>query len=347
MGTTSVQFMNDRYVFKSGRYPLPNVPLEVASSMVDRDACFLQKMREGFVPRVLCADHGSMLTENAGRLLTVHNIPQDYRVQAKAILADMASRGIAHHDIYKFDSSSAFMLEMLVDSAGKLRLVDFGTGTVNGSFQCDSHRQVPNKRSSTFFSLVQDNSILTILDSMYAANRSLGSYRSAGISAQVGVCKHSDVVQLLDNTSGLSSRRGRFVASFTLQQLQVSNHETTFYDDGKPAVQLIHPGHLMPPLVDVQACVQHCRLQANCTYVSVSSSRQACLWFSTSACEFHAHVGLFSLSLERNTFVNGSATVNRKGLGLVLKWFDDFVTVDVHSSGAHEHGRVPESPTRI
>lgn len=311
LGTTSVQFMNDRYVFKRGRYP--------HATMVDRDACILNTMSGNYVPRVLCSTRGMMLTERVGRPLTVHNIPHDYRVQAEVILAAMASRGVEHHDLFKSDSGSAFMVEFLLDSAGKLSAIDFGTGSINGSVSCNAPPHLFGTRNLGF-TQHQDSAILSVLDAMYAANRSLETYRSAGISVQIGVCKLVDVIHLLPlPPAGVDGSHHHDIlldAPFALRQPEVLIHVTN--RSALNGVGALHPGHMMPLLVDVQKCVHQCRLRERCRFVSVSSARRACLWFSTVCERARFHRGLISLT-----------EAEIQGVGAVFRWFDDFVTVAV------------------
>ena len=320
LGTTSVRWMNDRYVLKIG--------VTKHRLLAARDACVLRLMSGGSsAPRMLCDNalaEGALLTEHAGRPLTIHNIPRDYRKQAEAILEDMSSRGIAHHDLFKADASSAFKVEFLVDSVGKMRVVDFGTASVNGSFRCevgmiDSIFKTSHGPYNASFPEVQDLDVLSVLDAMHRANQSMESYSAAGIVAQVGVCNYDNAFLLLHSQDTIFSlaKLGGF-GELGLEQNAVSSHD---FEVGRAfrfqSGRSVHPGHSLPNVADVLACVEQCRRHKGCTSVSVSTSRHACFWFARpctqSFGELHS-LGIYNRATDNRTF---------------LTWLDDFATVAV------------------
>ena len=79
----------------------------------------------------------------------------------------------------------------------------------------------------------------------------------------------------------------------------------------------VHPGHSLPNVADVLACVEQCRRHKGCTSVSVSTSRHACFWFARpctqSFGELHS-LGIYNRATDNRTF---------------LTWLDDFATVAV------------------
>ena len=76
----------------------------------------------------------------------------------------------------------------------------------------------------------------------------------------------------------------------------------------------VHPGHELPVVADVRACVAHCLSHPNCSTVSVSTSRHACFWFSPR---------LACVRAPRT-----AALVSMTG----GRWLDDFATVTVRTA---------------
>ena len=190
---TSSLFANHHYVLKKAA--------KIHQNLLTREACVLQKLSGSpSAPRLLCVGSNMMVTENAGRPLSVSNIPPDYRTQAEAILRDLESRGIAHHDLFKHDSTSAFQVEFLVSVRGSLKIVDFGIASVSGSYACAKgmpHTVLGSGAYDRAVDTSRDSDVLGILDAMSRANQTLDSYSSAGIRAEVGVCAQPFVSDLL------------------------------------------------------------------------------------------------------------------------------------------------------
>lgn len=75
------------------------IPMQV----VAREACVLRRLQwTAWAPRLLCSDDSrSLITTHAGERLVSHNVPTDAASQARAILLDMHSAGVAHNDVRK------------------------------------------------------------------------------------------------------------------------------------------------------------------------------------------------------------------------------------------------------
>lgn len=115
-------------------------------------------------------------------------------------MRDLESRGIAHHDLFKHDSTSAFQVEFLVSVRGSLKIVDFGIASVSGSYACAKgmpHTVLGSGAYDRAVDTSRDSDVLGILDAMSRANQTLDSYSSAGIRAEVGVCAQPFVSDLL------------------------------------------------------------------------------------------------------------------------------------------------------
>ena len=102
------------------------------------------------------------------------------------------SRNVAHNDLWKADSqmSTLYKVEFVVSSGGRLRAIDFNTGTVNGSYACVAGGRTTALPASLepYFTPVSDGDVLNVLDAIFLVNRTLESYAAKNITAVQGVC---------------------------------------------------------------------------------------------------------------------------------------------------------------
>ena len=179
--------------------------------------------------------------------------------------------------------------------------------------------KTPHGAYNASFPEVQDLDVLSVLDAMHRANQSMESYSAAGLVAQVGVCNYDNAFLLLHSQDTIFSlaKLGGF-GELGLEQNAVSSHDFEVdrafrFQSGRS----VHPGHSLPNVADVLACVEQCRRHKGCTSVSVSTSRHACFWFARPCFRYFGE--LHSLG------IYNSATDNRT----FLTWLDDFATVAV------------------
>ena len=281
-GFTSTRFGNSRYIVKLGDDP----------ELMRREACVLRRLAGGdAVPVLVCAADFLIVMENAGTPLTTRNIPLDYRPQAEQLLEFFASRDVAHNDLWKADPRmrTLYKVEFLVSSGGRLRAIDFNTGTVNGSYAC-----VPGGRTTAlkaflerYFTPTSDGDVLKVLDAMFLANRTLESYAAKNITAMHGVCS-LDLV-LRNNRGELLTE----VAKYHSQDNGTCKDHTATAKGGEfgIAFKAHHSAHQsmatarylpngvnLPSTANVRACVERCAACSECAAVSVSTARRACLW---------------------------------------------------------------------
>ena len=185
MGMASTRFWNERVVLKVAR-----------PEFARREACALSLLRSTIVPQLLCYRESIVIMEHAGSPITPANLPIDYREQAEAILALLRRQRVQHNDIWKdaVGSPSIFALEILVDKAGSMRLVDFNTASFAtsavGGGACEA--VVPAlKFDPAWFTPSRDADVLQVLDAMFLANRTLRTYLTvAGArDARAGICR--------------------------------------------------------------------------------------------------------------------------------------------------------------
>lgn len=185
-GMTSRRFFGEHLVLKVG----------VDTALIRREACVLSILRgSAVVPRLLCANAHLVLLEKAGEPVTASNIPADYREQAESILATLRDAGVRHNDIWKDDIYTAdlFATELLVDVAGKMRLVDFNTASAprppGNVTMCDADVSSPPMIGGQRYEGTYDPHVLRVLDALYLVNRTLQSYQRAGLAVRHGICQ--------------------------------------------------------------------------------------------------------------------------------------------------------------
>ena len=195
-GMTSKRFQNERYVLK----------ISDDNHMARREACLLRILRGTAVPAVICSRDQLLLMENAGEQLTSFNLPYDYREQAEAVLMDLRRRGVTHGDIWKhgadLNAPSLFTVDVLVNRKGRMTLIDFNTGTVNGSYACERGIR-PTATKEAFahsFTPSDDSHMLAVLDAQYLVNRTIATYERA-LGARVrrvrhGICRRESMPAL-------------------------------------------------------------------------------------------------------------------------------------------------------
>ena len=164
IGRSSLRYMGSSVLLK--------VPRDL--QMAIREDCVLRMLQDqSYAPGLICAAGNMLLLQHAGRKLSYTNLPIDYHVQAKRILSDLASRGLQHNDIWKNNTSiPPFEIEILEDN-GLLKVVDFGTATLNGSFAlCGSKPTLrAQPRANETWVAAGDSSILRVLDALHAGAR--------------------------------------------------------------------------------------------------------------------------------------------------------------------------------
>ena len=302
-GMTSRRWYNDRVVLK-----ITGNGFTAYEGLARHEACMLKTLRGCSVPILLCSHSSFLIMENVGSPLTVANLPENYREQAETILAELRARQVRHNDIWKDDvnSPSLFSTELLVDSTGRMRLIDFNTATIqNQSHACAVAPFINPK----YFTPSRDEHLVHILDAMYLANRTLSSYRSVSGVRDVrhGICRRPLRPVALDLfTRGATGRpqspspvaaqhharprdpsvesaachgdasNGEFQGVFTDRPL-VNNRMT---DPRTTMLRLPSAINPMPMRSDVQACVSRCLACSRCHTISVSSQRSACLWYA-------------------------------------------------------------------
>jgi hypothetical protein len=290
-GGTSTRFGNGRFVVKVALDP----------ELGRREACVLRRLDGGgIVPRLVCAADDVLVMEHAGAALTVANIPHDYRLQMERILAFMASRGVAHNDLWKADPRqlTRTAVELLVDSGGRLRVVDFNVATVNGSYACvaGGRDKALLPHVMLWFTPAPDVGVLKVLDAIHMTNRTLEGY-GFGARASPGICRAEQLDALLaeNQTTKRRGRQARGVCKRGDERTPPRGRSTaavgefslgpTSYDGRVERFlpTLVNPA---PTLADVRACMEKCVDCPRCVYVSVSTSRRACLWSALEHCSF-------------------------------------------------------------
>ena len=112
--------------------------------LIARETCMFKLLQQfAWCPRLVASSETTMITKSAGVPLTIDNIPLDADAQFAQILKDMASVGASHNDIISPCNDQAMenkvrlkKLEVLVKD-GRLSLIDFGWGTLNGAVPCN------------------------------------------------------------------------------------------------------------------------------------------------------------------------------------------------------------------
>lgn len=335
------------------RYFHPNYMLKLSADgdASRREACALRLMEGEAVPHVVCSAGSALLLNNVGEPLGVHNLPLDYGQQAASIIRAMRVRGIRHNDIWKDDArmQTKFATELLVDKSGRLSLVDFNTATINGSYACASGMRTTALDAEEDFRFKPsiDEDVLHVLNALHAVNRTFERYKAEGLPrARHGICAFSDFLrrQIVGepvHELGCSraqdewTRDGAFVLGGSND---TSTDEHGVGSGGGSSSNLpSRPLHL-PLAVDIRRCLELCRRCHACHTISVSSRRDACLWFrenatSASPCRLvDARAGMLQTA--------------RKGLrGGGSIHLDDFVTFEVGPSTRH-HSPPPLPPPR-
>ena len=309
-GMTSKRFVNPRLVLK----------VADDAHQARRDACILKILRDsGRVPNLLCSREHVTVMENAGEPLTAANLPADYREQAQHILSSLRHAHIAHNDIWKanLNSPSLFAVEMTVDAAGKLRLVDFNTASLNGSYSCSAgirDTAVKDKFASSFVPSV-DEHVLDVLHAMYRSRHVMSTYLQDGLHARHGLCRREAVAPsaALDPLTGTiipppqasrlqscdaprTPRSNAMMGGFASAGSAWSSTRVPAAGASAQAANLVDflsqasqqqknlrlPSavNVMPSVADVRQCVALCRACPRCHQVSISSLRSACIWFA-------------------------------------------------------------------
>ena len=202
------------------------------------------------------------------------------------------SRNVAHNDLWKADSrmSTLYKVEFVVSSGGRLRAIDFNTGTVNGSYACVAGGRTTALPASLepYFTPVSDGDVLNVLDAMFLVNRTLESYAAKNIIAVQGVCS---LPLVLSNSRGQPLTE---VAKYHSQENGTCEDSTATAKGGEFGIifkahqhsahqsmvtaRYLPSGVNLPSTADVRACVERCAACSECTAVSVSTVRRACLW---------------------------------------------------------------------
>ena len=104
--------------------------LSNAYRMMDREVCTLNLLRQfAWAPKVLCVYNYAYVMQHRGWPRCRAEMPVDYEAQVQTIVKDMLSVGVRHNDMLKPGTN-----DFVVDSDGRVSLVDFGWASVNGSF---------------------------------------------------------------------------------------------------------------------------------------------------------------------------------------------------------------------
>ena len=97
----------------------------------------------------------------------------------------------------------------------------------------------------------------------------------------------------------------------------------------------VHPGHELPVVADVRACVAHCLSHPNCSTVSVSTSRHSCFWFSPRlACVSMASPTQVLLPLLLLLSLLLADASGRRASALVQPGYDAFMARELATPGA-------------
>ena len=119
------------------------------------------------------------------------------------------------------------------------------------------------------------------------------------------------------------ARLATLAVPFSAEQNFVSSHDTIEAAPGRYS----HPGHVLPALGDVLACVERCRRHVHCSSISISTSRRACFWFAM-PCQDHDGE-LTSLHYFSTESMQSNENATALPLAWGASWLDDFATVTV------------------
>jgi hypothetical protein len=179
-----------------------------------------------------------------------------------------------------------FMTELLVSGSGRLRVIDFNTATVNGSYTCAAgiRSTALPKAIDRYFAPSLDADIMKVLDAMFIVNRTLQSYNKSGVPARPGICRlpqnlsalqkgvpSQDLMQRCEQGGSAAEKRKAPTGTFALPGPGGRRGQ-------KGLRSLPSASNPMPAMSDIRECLSRCRACSRCAYVSVSSARRACLW---------------------------------------------------------------------
>ena len=145
--------------------------LSRAYGVMEREICTLGLLRQfAWAPKVLCVDDHAYVMQHRGGPRCRDQLPVDYEAQVTTIVKDMQSIGVRHNDMLKPGNN-----DFVVDSDGRVSLVDFGWASVNGSFAARCTFQgaklsAPNRHPTT-----NANSLLRGIQNLDETNHSVNT----------------------------------------------------------------------------------------------------------------------------------------------------------------------------
>ena len=284
-GTSSVRFSNSDFVLKLAR--------QESDTSSTQDLCVLKHLQGTAVacPKLICASTRAILMENAGVPVSPANLPSDYHAQVSVMISSLHSLGFRHNDIWKkWIYGKKYEVEILVDSQGNLRLVDFNKATSLGP-TC----QVPMFKHRLFHPS-DDRFAVDVLHAMLRVKESLEAYRVAGISGNHGICRSSAGPNVTSSRLGRAACGAEHHTSGAYAVLGNGNASTNqewrstdfMPRSAKPRHErsglpgLANASVSLPLVADVRLCLEQCKMCPRCSAVSVSSHSKQCLWFDTS-----------------------------------------------------------------
>ncbi len=89
----------------------------MAYSLIDNEERILSKVSSVHFPKVISKNEGELSIEDCGDILTVDNLPEDWKEQLVKIIVELRTSNLQHRDI-KPDN--------LMVKDGVIRLIDFG-----------------------------------------------------------------------------------------------------------------------------------------------------------------------------------------------------------------------------
>lgn len=301
MGQTSARFSNQEVVLKIMAQKDASQPVGYGR----REACILRHLNGTTAPALLGVDDRGeiLLMSNVGEPLSVANLPVDARVQVESILEEMDSRGVAHTDAWKNmpNFPSVLSVELLVDAAGRLHLIDFNAARLNGSLACEEG--MPELKGLPWHTPADDRVLLRLVDALVMLNQTIRSYGNlldTETRVRHGICALKRLVKppSMPNVTAV----GRYLQHAATSRPRLADGNASECEDPSwlagefPMPAQTRPGandgitdfmgsaplfyNPLPSRRDVRACLKRCKQCSRCAHVSVSSHRQVCLWFA-------------------------------------------------------------------
>ena len=173
-GTSQVQIFDNEIV------KTVNEPSLASYNLLAREVCVLALLQQfQWCPRLLAVTTTTITMSFVGETVSARSLPRDYSQQYKQILADMASVGVRHNDIwcplsgplYRAGICSNGKSEVMVNLLNsRLSLVDFGWATVYDCVPCGlSGEKFPGSELTPLgWKPLDDASVLSLLDELAA-----------------------------------------------------------------------------------------------------------------------------------------------------------------------------------